>query len=217
MAATSRAPISILIACVGCYEGHAPEPDAGPETIVDSSTRITDTGAIDSRVGDSAGVRSDGGRGTPCVTHLDPACGDGEFCDFPDNLCGLGAIGVCTPRPTDCERTIFESTCACNGLVWENECVVMANGFDPDDAGGCITPPETYACGSHICRVGMEYCRIGISDVGGEPDSYECIASPARCTGTTDCGCFGDSVACSDMCENEGGNFFLTCPGGSGM
>ncbi len=176
-----------------------------------------DGGGGDGSMGDGGGGDGgggDGGSGATCVSHLDPACNDTEYCDFPDNLCGMGEMGVCTPRPTDCDSTVFESACGCNMLVRQNSCDVMANGFDLDNNGSCTPAAETYICGSRVCRDGMEYCVHNTSDVAGTPDTYDCVALPASCMGMTTCDCFDTSVACSDMCAFADGNFTLTCPGG---
>jgi hypothetical protein len=164
--------------------------------------------------GDGGG---DGGSGVTCVSHLDPACGDDEYCDFPDDLCGMGdpaVEGVCTPIPADCTSAPDLPSCGCDGLVWGKECLVYMNGNDINNNGSCEAASETYICGSRACRDGMEYCQVSTSDVAGEPDVYECVALPSSCSGMTDCACFDSGVACSDMCMNTDGNFFLTCPGG---
>jgi len=206
----------VLVACGD--DGGGTDTSTGGDTGTDTGGGDAgDTGTSDgggTGTGDAGDTGTgDGGGGTACITHLDPACGPTEYCDFPDNLCGMGEAGVCTARPTMCSDE-FASSCACNGLVYMNGCAGMEEGFDLDNNGACTPPAETFTCGSRVCRLAMEYCVIQVSDIGGEPDTYGCEMLPASCSGSADCSCFDAGVACADMCAVDGGNFTLTCPGG---
>lgn len=187
-----------------------PGTDGGPD--VDGGPGTDGGPDVDGGGGDTDG----GPGGAACVNDLDPACNATEYCDFPDNLCGTGMPGVCRPRPTTCDPSETPS-CGCGnpmGLVWPNECSAYMGGKDINNAGTCTPPAETYNCGSRVCRTGMEYCVRSVSDVGGEPDTYDCVTLPGACTGMTDCACFPAATPCVDMCAYADGHFTITCPGG---
>lgn len=212
----------LMVALFGL--GACGDDDGGP---TDSGPGV-DSGTGDSSAGDAAtdgstdggtdggtdGSTDGGGGDTPCITHLDPACGSTEYCDFDDNLCGMGNPGTCQPVPTACD-TVSEPSCGCNGLIYANGCGVMAAGFDLNNNGTCTPAASTFNCGSRICQEGMEYCTRSIDDTG-MADIYSCLPLPAGCmTAGSDCTCFdGTSTPCADMCAVDAGNFTLTCPGG---
>src|SRR5262249_13620944 len=74
-----------------------------------SSTHATGTGNASTGTGSGAFC----GLGTPCKAD--------EYCDYPDNRCGFGVLGACKPSPAGCDKN-FVATCACDGLVHENDC-----------------------------------------------------------------------------------------------
>lgn len=56
-------------------------------------------------------------------------CGDEEFCDFPDVLCGLGDAGVCAPRPLMCgSRKVVTFGCDC--VEYPSPCAAQMAGAD---------------------------------------------------------------------------------------
>ena len=49
------------------------------------------------------GDGSSGGGGDPCGGRMASACSATEYCDYPDNGCGMGdQTGTCKPRPDVC-------------------------------------------------------------------------------------------------------------------
>lgn len=152
-----------------------------------------------------------GGGGGPCDEAGDGACGPGEYCDYPDDLCGTtGGEGTCTPRPSDCPST-HDPVCACDGTVYENACAAEAAGVDVRSLAGCPSPPGEFPCGSTYCEKDSEYCLAQPSGDPTVPDAYSCEPLPVNCLaeGST-CECLAD-VACGIHCQLAAGGFTLTC------
>jgi hypothetical protein len=174
----------------------------------------TDGGGGGDGGGTDGAVMTDGGgtdapTGTECTSPL-VGCTATEYCDFPDNLCGTGAPGVCRPRPTTCGAE-EEPACNCQPLVFMNSCLAQMGGFDLNDTTSCTFASGVFACGHRGCRTDMEYCQRQVSDEAGVADTYECITLPSGCS---DCTCLA-SVTCGDMCAMAGaGELTVTCPGG---
>lgn len=126
--------------------GPGPDPatDSGATTdttggVVDSSSG-TSTGGD---VGDSSSTGSDEDSTTGpvvppgmCNEMLGAPCAADQWCDYPDDLCGAGAHGMCFPQPRVC-NLIFAPHCGCDGVTHSNECVANANGTDIDHPGDC--------------------------------------------------------------------------------
>jgi hypothetical protein len=149
--------------------------------------------------------------GAACSSSAD--CGADEYCDFPDDLCGAGLPGSCEPRPNGC-GTVYDPVCTCDGSIAGNACDGAANGSDVSNAGGCEVPFDTFACGPKLCASQTEYCRLAVSDVGGEPSVYSCHPLPSGCAGNATCGCLSGEP-CGDICEQlPSGELQLICPGG---
>ncbi len=139
-------------------------------------------------------------------------CGSNEYCDYPDDRCGEGMDGTCKPRPQGC-GLLYAPVCACNGSVAGNSCSAMASGSDVNKNGTCSPPEDTFSCGDVFCAYGTEYCLRGVSDVGGEPDSYSCHVIPTGCSPAS-CGCMTNEP-CGQWCDAAAdGSITLTCPGG---
>jgi len=149
-----------------------------------------------------------------CGGKIGKPCADTEYCDYATNMCGVfDDTGVCKPRPNGCPD-IYSPTCACDGKVHSSPCDAAGAGFDINDGGGCPAPTGKFACGSTFCEVGVTYCRRSISDIGGEPSSYECAQLPPACGNPATCACLAN-VPCGSMCEAaSGGGFVVTCAGG---
>lgn len=151
------------------------------------------------------------GGGSLCLDAF--ACDVGAWCDFPDNLCGAGQPGTCRGVPQGC-NDLFRPTCRCDGVIAANPCEGQSAGFDASENGACVPPLDTFACGDTFCGVGAAYCQRGVSDVGGEPDSYACVPAPNACTAGIDCACLA-MEPCGFSCSDAGGGeVTLTCPGG---
>lgn len=165
--------------------------------------------------GDEAGG-PDGGAGAACGGRGHPACPADQYCDFPDNRCGVAdAAGRCTPRPTFCPSLLVpELTCGCDRTVYSSACDATLAGADLDESGACDLTPGTFACGYRQCSGSNEFCQRAGSDVGGEPDGFACRALPAGCQGTASCGCLAGEP-CGDRCTGDAASgVTLTCLGG---
>ena len=81
---------------------------------------------------------------------------------------------------------------------------------------GCQDPPGgMFACGAGYCMLGFGYCQLSVSDIGGEPDSYSCVALPEACGEVPDCECLSEEPCFDFGCEaTTDGGLLITCPGG---
>lgn len=159
--------------------------------------------------------------GETCMPGLGASCSPtnpckaGYFCEHPFEQCEEGApVGMCQPIPDGCDDN-YDPVCGCDGMVYGNACEASAAGQSVAGDGRCAAPIDTFECGSRFCNVGS-YCRKIFSDVGSEPNIYECEAIPADCDSSPSCGnsCMENEL-CSDICdEDSDGNLTLTCPGG---
>ncbi len=139
-------------------------------------------------------------------------CASTHFCDYPDNLCGQGQPGKCEIRPKGC-YAVYQPVCGCDGAVSGNDCEAYTKGSDVNAKGAC-TLTGYFACGEQFCSTSGEYCERGVSDVGGEPDSFKCMPLPSGCPGGVNCACL-TAEPCGSLCEADAqGNITLTCPGG---
>lgn len=174
------------------------------------STGGGNTGGTATGGGNTGGT----GGGGVCGGLAGVTCGAGEFCDFPENMCGGDdGQGTCVAKPDACDSSLAP-VCACDGTVYSNECVAQQAGQDLQLLGGCAAPADQFPCGAGFCQKGADYCQIQISDIGGEPNSYSCVALPPNCkVADATCACLSD-VACGNNCELTEGSFTLTCPGG---
>ena len=75
--------------------------------------------------------------GEPCGGFAGLRCTDDEYCDYTGNDCGIAdGAGVCKRRPDACPD-IFSPKCACDGMVYPNECDAARHGLDVSDIGSC--------------------------------------------------------------------------------
>lgn len=74
--------------------------------------------------------------GIPCT--LEEPCADDMLCDYPDDLCGNGANGVCVIAPPFCPPGVIP-VCGCDGVDYDNACFALFAGTDVDatDPGMC--------------------------------------------------------------------------------
>ncbi len=159
-----------------------------------------------------------GGSGTVCGGFSGIQCPETEYCDYPDDICGAAdGQGVCRARPQACPE-FYMPVCACDGMVYGNDCDAAGAGFDVSDLGGCMPPQTTqFNCGHLFCDAATQYCLRTYADTPNLPDSYSCAPLPAACTGTPpSCACIGDPCGApiAGMCMATGTGFRVTCPGG---
>lgn len=165
--------------------------------------------------GNTGGGGSGGGNtGGPCGGKSGGSCETGDYCDYPDDLCGAAdGAGTCTPKPQACPD-VYDPVCSCDGTVYGNACDAAAAGQDQSLLGTCPNPSGQFPCGAGFCVEGQQFCQIQVSDVAGIPNSYSCEELPPACTlANATCVCLSD-LPCGDFCEQVDKNFTLTCPGG---
>ena len=86
-----------------------------------------------------AGLACSGGgnEGERCGGIAGVQCAADEYCDYPNNDCGIAdAPGTCKPRPEVC-TDIYLPTCACDGEVYPNPCDAASHGVDVNAKGSC--------------------------------------------------------------------------------
>lgn len=161
-----------------------------------------------------SGAAGGSGGGKVCGGMAELACGAGEWCDYDPSYCGGDdSQGICRPRPNACDD-IYAPVCGCDGNVYSNACDAERSGVDQNLFGGCTPPGGMFGCGAQFCDLVSQYCEIGISDVGGEPNTYVCEPLPNTCGNTPDCVCLANEP-CGFMCEGDAASgLTLTCPGG---
>jgi len=165
--------------------------------------------------GDGGGSGSDGGSGAACGGILAMQCAADEFCDFPQDSCGIAdESGTCKKRPATCPDPIFEPTCGCDNMVRGSACETNAAGFDVNANMSCPVEAGRFACGFKQCVIASEYCERADSDIGGEPTSFTCKAIPTACPSPATCGCLAGEP-CGGSCAGEGKTgLTLHCFGG---
>jgi len=82
-----------------------------------------------------------GGGGAVCGGLMGATCAADEFCDYPNNDCGIADdTGVCVKRPLDCSGPMPMPVCACDGKIAQNECLANLSGSDIFPNGNCPAP-----------------------------------------------------------------------------
>lgn len=158
------------------------------------------------------------GSGSVCGGFSGMLCGATEYCDYPNDMCGAtDGQGVCRLRPEGCDLN-YAPVCACDGMVYSNDCAAATAGVDISTISSCPPPMVTqFQCGHIFCDTMTQYCHKTTADVFNTPDSYSCVALPNSCTGLApSCDCIGDvcGAPIPGACEPSGGGFKVTCPGG---
>jgi hypothetical protein len=159
-------------------------------------------------------VGQGGGSGIVCGGFAGSECPANEYCDYEPSTCGAtDGTGICRTRPSGCPD-IYSPTCACDGMVYGNDCDAAANGFDINLNGGCAAPPGMFGCGAQFCDLTAYYCEILGTDVGSEPNVYSCQPLPTACGSAPSCACLA-GVQCGSMCTgNAAQGLTALCPGG---
>lgn len=147
-----------------------------------------------------------GGGGAFCGGLGGIQCAADEFCDYPDNSCGIAdGGGTCQKRPMVCD-TSYSPTCGCDGTTYTLPCEANMAGQDVSILGNCPPPAERFACGSQFCVKATEFCSKLTGGLPEQGSSYSCLPLPQGCAPTPSCACLG-GVACGDQCTatNDGG------------
>lgn len=175
--------------------------------------------------GDASEVDASGdaGSGAGCGGFAGLKCAETEYCDYPDNHCGIAdGGGRCRTRPDACPLNasgdsavalVAEPTCGCDGRVYSSECFVYADGTDINANGTCEVPAGRFACGYMQCDLTRQYC-VRQPRADAEADDYRC--APMTCEGNdVSCACVVDN-ACGGTCTgNASDGLTVTCPAGS--
>lgn len=147
-----------------------------------------DADTPDDDAGTDAGEREDAQVvGESCGS--DSECRAG-FCDFPDDACGGGELGVCdTPAdlcPLDCP-----GVCGCDGRFYCNTCLAHANSID--------VAADDRSCRAGSCRP-MDARGMGDCDL-----AFGFAWNGVRCATVSGCSCIGDECGAlydrSEACE----------------
>lgn len=171
--------------------------------------------ALDAGPGDGG---STGGDGALCGGFSGLRCSASEYCDYPDNGCGVvDQTGTCRTRPQVCPLSTSGvpgiaamPTCGCDGRIYQGECDAYRGGVDLNAHGTCDVPAGSFACGYLQCFIGRQYCRQQSQNSG--PDTFACLALPPACSSNEDCSCL-TSQPCGTMCTGTGpGGMTLSCP-----
>jgi hypothetical protein len=150
------------------------------------------------------GGDGDGGHpGAVCGGLAHATCGATEFCDYPDNGCGVGdQTGTCKPRPGACPLNvaiIATPTCACDGKIYNGDCDASAHGVDLNAHGTCDIAATRFACGYAVCDLANQYCRRE-PHLGGAAESFTCV--PLSCAATPSCACLAKE-RCGNACTGD--------------
>jgi len=175
-----------------------------------SSSSSSGTAGPGSSSGSGVGSSSSGEDVRRCGGSVGLACQPNEYCFFLNHGCGQGdRTGECVTRPSSCTDALPVQTCGCDGTYYASVCDAYAHGVD-SAASGCDEPPNTFPCGTTFCTWYGEYCRHGVSDVVGVPDTYWCVALPPICASAAYCQCLEDQP-CGQHCEGLNGRITVHC------
>jgi hypothetical protein len=119
--------------------------DASSSNVPDASERDGDPGpvadamqpSIDATAPPDADSSKLDAGGESCGDFSGAVCGPTEYCDFPDNDCGIAdATGTCTPRPELCQPAQIP-VCGCDDRDYGNECEAYQAGTDIAEGRAC--------------------------------------------------------------------------------
>jgi hypothetical protein len=185
--------------------------------------------------GCSAAVGSEGDAGGDAAPDAQAVCHftDGRTCQLGMscpagdgcNHCVCQANGSLTCTELACADAgppVDAGTCSGPGgpCMTQADCCVgvcrMASGATSGVCTAMPTPTTRFSCGPNLlCDSLTQFCERSVSDVGGVPDNYACIAFPDQCRTAHNCGCLAEAgVACAVPCSTSGIGIEVTCPGG---
>lgn len=80
--------------------------------------------------------------GAECGTLLGIPCGEGEFCEMPDDTCSSADLGgICVAIPEVCTEQ-YEPVCGCDGVTYSNDCKRRGALVAKDHDGACSPSAE---------------------------------------------------------------------------
>jgi len=162
------------LALVACGSSHAAPSDAATDAFIADAGSDAGRDAGRDAATDS-GVMDSGVPACPA----DIVAADGTACSSEGQSCG-----DCPGDPCS-----FCNQLVCMSGTWVRIEAFPAPCHECGDAGPCVSI-------SH-------YCDHSFSDVGGVPDSYQCLPLPDACLGDLSCTCLEMSVA-ADRCTGMG-------------
>lgn len=150
-----------------------------------------------------------GGSGIACGGFAQKTCPDSEYCDYPDNSCGVAdQTGMCRTRPRSCPSD-EAPTCGCDNKLYAGACPMQMAGTDFNTSGNCAIERGKFACGYTQCDLQTQYCLHDAKAAAG--DSYSCVTLPATCGNAAACSCLA-SERCGNACTgNAGTGLIATC------
>jgi hypothetical protein len=218
----ARRWLATLGLCLGCpSDGSSATSDEGTSASPDDDDSGDDddeeAGSEEDETADPATSTTDplptstSGTAEGCQSAAD--CADGQYCDFPDDSCGVSGVeGICTAVRTDCggdDRPV----CGCDDALHDTICAASTAGQDVAFLGECEVPSGAFRCGFSFCDSGDEYCL----EQAGTMPTHACIALPPVCMPpdcsciTSCCGC-DNATCCGEFCSNDDGNLTYVCP-----
>ena len=140
--------MSLVLVLAGCgslleldrdYRLGDPQPAAGASG--SSGQAGAGQGGASGAAGQAGAAGQGGSVGKGC--QVTEECGPGQYCDFPDGLCGAGMTGACKakPNPLDCVCTI-DGVCGCDGATYCDNCSAAQAGVDVQPLKKCRLLPQ---------------------------------------------------------------------------
>lgn len=112
----------------------------------------------------------------PACTPGGGVCPPGQYCKYPDRLCGRNEPGTCEPFLQGCNVATNEPVCLCGNELAKDPCGPSMQNKDVDVKGTCT--PEIpfdgyFQCGYRFCKGKDEFCEVDFDKVSGR-EEYTC-------------------------------------------